>query len=125
MFTEKDVIYCYTRQQALEDGVLVDVSTLGQEAGFRFPVALTRAVWSHYVEVPEGVTGQDETGRLWDILQMLRWAIKKAPAGESILLFEVLVRNDNHQPRKVQLKSVCGPGDEAEPVITIMEVDED
>jgi hypothetical protein len=125
MFTDKDVIYSYSRKQAIEDGVLVDASELAREAGFRFPVALTRSVWCECVEVPEGVTGQDETGRLWDILQMLRWAIKKSQGGESELLFELLVRNDNRQARTVRLKSHCGPGDEGEPVITIMRPDED
>ena len=64
IFENEEAIYSYTRQQAIEDGVLIDVSNLAKEAGFRFPVAFTRAVWSYNVEVPEGVTGQDETGRL-------------------------------------------------------------
>src|SRR5713226_2372951 len=71
---DADVIYAYTRAQALEDGVLVDVSETAKEAGINFPVALTATVWGQYVEVPEGVTGQDETGRLWDILWMFRCA---------------------------------------------------
>ena len=36
----------YTRQQAIEDGVLVDVSELAQKNGFKIPVAVTRAVWA-------------------------------------------------------------------------------
>ncbi len=39
-------ISIYTRAQALDDGFLVDVSELAKEAGFRFPVALTRAAWA-------------------------------------------------------------------------------
>ena len=125
MFTEEDVIYSYSRRQAIEDGVLVDASELAREAGFRFPVALTHSVWCECVKVPEGVAGQDETGRLWDILQMLRWAIKKSPGGECELFFELLVRNDDRKARTVRLKSLCGPGDDGEPVITIMQPDED
>ncbi|EQD30141.1 hypothetical protein B2A_14268, partial [mine drainage metagenome] len=37
MFSEDDVISRYTRAQAIEDGVLVEVSELAREAGFRFP----------------------------------------------------------------------------------------
>jgi len=70
-------IYTYTRKQALADGVQVDVSTLAREAGFGIPVFLTATVHKEYVQVPEGVTCQDETGRLWDILWMLRCAIGK------------------------------------------------
>ena len=40
-----DVIYQYTRAQAIEDGVLIDVSETAREAGITFPTAVTAAVW--------------------------------------------------------------------------------
>jgi hypothetical protein len=121
---DAEIIYAYTRAQALEDGVLVDVSEMAREAGIRFPVALTATVYGKYVEVPEGVIAQDETGRLWDILWMLRLAANK---GGDTVLFRLHVRNDNSDrtPPLVTLKAVCGPGDQGEPVITIMLPDED
>ena len=64
-----EVIFSYTRAQAIADGVLMDVSELAQESGFRFPVAVTAGVWAECVAVPDGVEGQDETGRLWDVLR--------------------------------------------------------
>jgi len=73
-------IHVYTRAQALEDGVLVDVSETARKAGFKIPVALTRAVWDQYVkwtdEDTNKQTNQDEGGRLWDIFSMLIFAIK-------------------------------------------------
>ena len=60
-----DLIHSYTRQQAIEDGVLVDVTATAREAGFRYPVALTATVFGAFVEVPPGVSGQDAAGRLW------------------------------------------------------------
>ena len=120
------LIHSYSRAQAIEDGVLVEVSEMAREAGFRFPVAMTATVWVEYVKVPDGVTGQDEAGRLWDILWMLSVAIRRASGGGSELLFELVVRNDDRKPpQPVQLKSLCGPGDDAEPVITIMLPHED
>ena len=65
-----EVIYSYTRAQAVADGVQVDVTKTAQEAGISFPVFITRTVFDAYVAVPEGVTGQDEAGRLWDIVWM-------------------------------------------------------
>lgn len=125
MSNEGVLIYSYTRAQAIADGVLIDVSNLAKEAGFRFPVAMTSTVWGKCVSVPEGVEGQDETGRLWDVLSMLRFRIRASSGKEGELFFEVLVRNDNQRPRKVKLKAVCGPGDDAEPVITVMLPEED
>ena len=124
---DAEVIYAYTRTQALEDGVLVDVSEMAQEAGIKWPVALTASVYGKYVEVSDGVTGQDETGRLWDTLWMLRCAAGRCQG--DTLYFQLYVRNHNHERLDrldlVKLKAVCGPGDQGEPVITIMLPDED
>ena len=124
---DAEVISVYTRAQALEDGVLVDVSATAKEAGIRFPVALTAAVYGQCVEVPEGITGQDEAGRLWDVLWMFRCAAAKFDG--STLLFKLYVRNHNRERLDsrdlVTLKAECGPGDDGEPVLTIMLPDED
>ncbi|MGD0778471.1 MAG: DUF6573 family protein [Candidatus Solibacter sp.] len=121
-----EVIYAYTRAQAIEDGVLIDVSSVAKEAGIKFPVAMTSTVWGEYVEVPEGVNCQDERGRLWDILWMLRCNARR---GGDTLFFKLYVRNHNRERLDsrdlVTLKAVCGPGDTPEPVITIMLPDED
>ena len=49
------LIFSYTRAQAIADGVLVDVSELAKQAGFRFPVAVTAGVWAECVAGPAGV----------------------------------------------------------------------
>ena len=125
MIDEKDRIDAYSRAEALADGALVDVTTTAGEAGIKYPVALSRAVWSLYVAVPEGVTCQDEAGRLWDVLSMLRHAIRKAKPGTSIVLYQLHVRNDNRRPRPVTLKAVCGPDDDGSPCITVLLPEED
>jgi hypothetical protein len=69
-------IHSYTRHQAIEDGVLVDVSEMAREAGIRFSVAVTRRLWDEWI-VPDAASadaGQDQQGRLWDVLWMLRAA---------------------------------------------------
>src|SRR5512135_1118822 len=121
------VIFSYTRAQAIADGVLVDVSKLAKEAGFRFPVAVTAGVWAACVAVPPGVDGQDETGRLWDVLNVLRFAIARQRKDGERVDFAVHVRNDNREgdPPQVKLYALCGPGDDAEPVITVMLPHED
>ena len=121
------VIYSYTRSQAVADGMQVEVSKVAEEAGIRFPVFLTRAVFDSFVAVPAGVTGQDEAGRLWDVVWMLRFAIRKAQTGQARLPFALYVRNDNHRPRLVKLVAMCGPLDidDPAPAITVMLPDED
>ena len=125
-----EIISTYSRTEALADGVLVDVSATAREAGIKFPVALTRAVWTRYVEIPAGVRCQDEAGRLWDILWMFRVSVRRAAlAGGEPLLYHLYVRQHNRErlDRRdlVTLKALCGPGDDAEPVLTILLPEED
>ena len=142
-----EVVYTYTRAQAIEDGVLVDLmqpETVAavKEAGFRWPVAMTSAAFHLAVAVPykteragglgrrrvrELVRCCDLQGRLWDVLWMLKSAIRQAAPGQAVLFFEVgcVTPESPQRLRVVRLKSVAGPGDNAEPVITIMLPDED
>ena len=121
------VIYSYTRKQAVADGVQVEVTKTAQEAGIKFPMFLTRAVWDAYVAVPEGVTGQDEAGRLWDVVWMTRFAILRAHGHTDRCPVALYVRNDNHRAKLVKLIAHCGPldMDDPAPAITVMMVDED
>lgn len=119
-----EIIHSYSRKEAIADGVLKDVSSTAAECGIRYPVALTVGVWAECVAVPPDVEGQDEAGRLWDVLTMLLYAIRTNAKGSEIS-FVVHVRNDNRVARPCSLRAVCGPGDELEPVITIMLPGED
>lgn len=122
-----EIIYAYTRKQAVADGVQVDVTTTAQGAGIKFPVFITRGVFDAYVAVPEGVTGQDEAGRLWDVVWMLRYAIQRSRPGTDRVPVALYVRNDNRAPKLVKLIAVC-PAldmDDPQPAITIILPDED
>lgn len=116
-----EVIHTYSRAQALEDGSLVDASALAREAGLRFPVALTRAAWTHCVALSPAATraGNDETGRLWDVLWMMAVAVRRRPQGSDVL-FELHCVTTSDRASLVRLRAVIGPGDDAEPVVTVM-----
>ena len=135
-----DVIDVYTRTQAIEDGVLVDVTQTAKEAGIVYPTAVTQALWDGYIVPPESLKGiQDMDGRLWDVLTMFSFnarAMKKAniDVAESqkdtkqTLYFKTIFQMPSKvgypKMETVDLKAVCGPGDNAEPVLTIMLADE-
>src|ERR1035438_3697693 len=109
------VIYAYTRSQAVADGEQVEVTKTAQEAGIKFPMFLTRAVFDNYVAVPEGVTGQDEAGRLWDLVWMMRFAILRSHGHTDRLPVALYVRNDNHRAKLVKLIATCGALDVDDP----------
>jgi len=133
-----ETIYSYSRAQAIEDGVLVDLNdpsftfrpglNICAEAGIKYPVAMTVAAYSATVSEPGTPLppGQDISGRLWDVLTMFKVAAKQG--GEEIR-FPVSVVNwvsvdgeriNRTKRETVILKAICGPGDSAEPVITVL-----
>ena len=133
-FTPDDLIHAHTRADMIEDGDLIDVSDVAREAGFKIPVALTRAVWADCVEWTEttdkrkrGGAIQDESGRLWDVLYMAMMAARSARDQQRIAvsLYRVPVAGRAVKPRMVTLAMNIGSGDSGEPVITIMQSDED
>ena len=122
------VIYSYTRSQAVADGLQVEVTKTAREAGISFPVFLTRTVFEQFVAVPPGVTCQDEAGRLWDIVWMLRFAILRARPGVQRIPVALYVRqSDTQRPQLIKLIATCGPLDIDDPqaAITVMLPDED
>ncbi|MDC8770933.1 DUF6573 family protein [Roseateles albus] len=128
MMESEDLIYSYSRAQAISDGVLLDVTDLAKEAGFRYPVALTSAAWADCVawRAASRLNGQSEAGRLWDVLTMARLAIRKAGGNQVSFGVRVVPQHDSAgKPQLVSLKMVVGPGDELEPVITLMLPGED
>ncbi len=122
LFDDTDLVFSYSRRQALEDGVLVDVSEMAREAGFRYPVAVTRAVWDGVVtpDAESRALGQSEAGRLWDVLTVLRVAIRRSKGLAQTLEFQVIVIQHGADRRIVTLKAVCGPADDGSPCITVM-----
>ena len=126
------VISVYTRAQAIEDGILVDVSETAHEAGFRIPVALTRAVWDRLVALPDGYCGfQDERGRLWDVLWMARHYALRASNSDRVTMCVLVrdirkdLRDSNRPPRRHFPIVAIGAGDDGSPVITIMWPEDD
>ncbi len=120
-----EVISSYTRAQALEDGVLVDLVGVAPEVcrqHFKVPVACSAAVWA---VIEKAVANKkhlnDLNGVIHDILWMSRFG---ARLDESTRLYKVTIKGAGRQSLYI-LKMVCGPGDDGEPVMTVMMRDED
>ncbi len=126
------VIDAYTRAQAIEDGILVDVSDSARQAGFKIPVAVTRSVWERLVALPEGYLGfQDESGRLWDVLWMAHYYAVRASNSDRVRMCVLVrdirrdLRDSNRPPRRHFPIVAIGAGDSGEAVITIMWPEDD
>ena len=114
-----DLIYSYSRAQAIEDGVLVDVSERAKRAGIRYPTACTHGVWALIDCLPESTTdtlaGIVRDVRAEEVLRVMLAAIRRA-RGTDRVVFAALGS---------ECWAHCGPGDQGEPCITIMLEGED
>ena len=126
-----EYISIYNRAQAIEDGVLVNVTETAKEAGFKIPVALTRSVYDQCVEwTPEDEKKkrqcQDMAGRLWDVLWMgFIGARRNTNSATFLYKLTVVPRPGYGRKRLRTLKCMITGGDQGEPVITIMLPEED
>jgi hypothetical protein len=125
------VIDSYTRARAIADGLLIDITSMGDEAGWRWPVAISRAAWERCVAWPRTDGRQTEDGRLWDVVWMARGAVLRARDGAAARLpFTVLVVPPDGaggaavEPRPEVLHVLAGAGDDGLPVATIVLPDE-
>lgn len=48
--SNEDYVFVYTRQQAIKDGIFVDVTERAKTIGFRIPVAITTNLFSTYLK---------------------------------------------------------------------------
>ena len=116
-----ELIYSYSRAQALGDGVLVDVSERARRAGIKYPTACTASVWSLIDCLPASETdtlsGIVRDMRAEGVLRGMLAAIRRGGAS-------VTDRVEFHALGRA-LWAQCGPGDQGEPCITIMLEGED
>lgn len=124
---DAEIISSYSRAQAIEDGVLVDLSAIApavcRESGYKFPIACTAAVWAIVDKAVKNKRAyNDLNGVLWDILWMSKACKRQIDSTTS--LFQVLINGAGRQ-KKFTFKMMIGPGDDSSPVFTILFPEED
>ncbi|WP_411275756.1 DUF6573 family protein [Diaphorobacter sp. LI3] len=109
----------------------MDVTETAREAGFRIPVAMTAAAWADTVEWTEAdskrQTGQDQSGRLRDVVWMAYLAARRGgtESSKAFQLLRVPRGGRGVRPRLTTLHIHIGPDDAGNPVITLLTPNED
>lgn len=106
-----EVISSYSREQALEDGVLVDMTEWasadrGFHGGFTIPVAVTQALFAAIEEIPNSLKGiADVRGRAHDVLWMASLAVRSMIARDiHDALFKVILPSRGTRKRNRVLR---------------------
>ena len=123
-----DCIYRYTREQAIEDGVLVDLSKqtpdLVERAGLQYDVAITSAAFSEIGGWWDDGKLRDRLTELFALIQGLAMLTHPSDPNGDRLYFTFTAYRDGKEI-KVPLWVSCSGGDFGEPVLTIMVQGED
>ena len=114
-----EVITSYSREQALEDGVLVDGNqeelTEVSRQHFRYPIAMTYAVFAIMEKTVTAPRSTCDFQGVWhDVCWMARSPLARI-VDPTTRLFTVKIGRKNHH-----MKVVCGPNDDGSPCLTVM-----
>jgi len=120
LFSNFELIFSYTRADALADSVLIDITAAAREHGFKLHTAVTDSLFG-YVVPPDGLEGEGQSleGRMHDLLTLAMVAARRG-MNQDRVNFEVLFLMEPGRLEKVRVVLHVGPGDQGEPVLTIM-----
>jgi len=121
-----NLIYSYTRAQAIEDGVLIDVSEEAKGIGFKVHTVVTDNLFHGYVTPPAGLEGEGQStmGRLHDLMVLALFAARAYGAGDRVK-FKVAFLMAPGRKETIEVIAHMGPGDSGEPVLTFMLPEDD
>ncbi len=105
-----EVISVYTRAQAHEDGILIDVNDTDAANLFKFQCSITVALHGA-LSRGAGSDAANFSARLWDVLFMAQTAGRSANSSD--VFFKVKIGRE-----VLELWANCGPADDGAPCMT-------
>lgn len=102
-----EVIFSYTREDAINDGIYIKVNGEAKEAGIHFPVCISSNLYHKHIDPKQMPVGQDKDARLWDVLHTFRNSAMEN--GGSFMKFEVYFLNEDLSGKLVTLCASCEP----------------
>ena len=101
-----ETVFSYSRKEAIEDEILVDISSLAKSVGFKIHTAITKTLFSDI----------DTEEQLPVLLRTFFEKIKRCQGTGEMMSTDTL----NTDGKVVTVYLHVGPGDHAEPVLTLM-----
>jgi len=119
---EWPVISVYTRKQAIEDGVLIDITEAARQFGFMLPFAITSNLHQQYVAPPQDVQdipGQSEEERLARLLNQA-WIAACSEKQTNHVVFGMMFLMEPEEFETSNIWLIIDGGDDGQPVLTLM-----
>lgn len=87
---EMQAVQSGSRDQAIESGILIDITPQAQEMGLPLPVGISRPLWDFGITASDQVTDRDQDQRIRDLLMALRLHLCRSPLVSPVTQFPAL-----------------------------------
>ena len=109
------------RQQAIQDGFLIDVSPDAQKLGLTFPVTVTKPLWEVGIAPDEAMSAEEKTERLRDVLMAFRLRIASQTTLSPLIDFPAMLSMPpGGVPQPVPLFALIQPDEQNRAVATLL-----
>ncbi|MGC4098515.1 MAG: hypothetical protein QM706_15490 [Nitrospira sp.] len=109
------------RQQAIQAGFLIDVSTDAQKLGLTFPVTVTKPLWEVGIAPVESISEEEKTQRLRDVLMAFRLRIASQTTLSPLIDFPaMLALPPGGVPQPVPLFALIQPDEQNRASATLL-----
>ena len=109
------------RQQAIQAGLLIDVSTVAQKLGLTFPVTVTKPLWEIGIAPSESISDEEKSQRLRDVLMAFRLRIASQTTLSPLIDFPaMLALPPGEVPQPVPLFALIQPDEQNRAVATLL-----
>lgn len=109
------------RQQAIQDGFLIDVSPDAQKLGLTFPVTVTKPLWEVGIAPSESMSAEEKTERLRDVLMAFRLRIASQATLSPLIDFPAMLSMPpGGVPQPVPLFALIQPDEQNRAMATLL-----
>jgi hypothetical protein len=109
------------RQEAIQSGVLIDVTPAAKELGLTFPITITKPLWDIGIVTSQSLSQEEQTGRLRDILMAFRLRLASLATVSPLIDFPALLAiPPSTVPQPVPLFAIIQPDNGNQANVTLL-----
>ncbi len=110
-----------TRQEAIQAGVLIDVTTDAQKLGMSFPITITKPLWEVGIAPDQTLSEETKAERLRDVLMAFRLRLASQTTLSPLIDFPaMLALPPGGVPQPVPLFALIQPGEQNQAMVTLL-----
>ena len=109
------------RQEAIQSGILIDVTPTAKELGLTFPVTITKPLWDIGIVTNQPLSQEEQTGRLRDVLMAFRLRLASLATISPLIDFPALLAMPpSTVPQPVPLFAIIQPDSGNQANVTLL-----